>query len=61
MRHRGPGGKVDKVEYWGVKSLAYRIKKNRKAHFSLLNIDAPRPPWPRWSARCASTKTSSAS
>lgn len=34
-------GKVEKVEYWGVKSLAYRIKKNRKAHFSLLNIDAP--------------------
>jgi small subunit ribosomal protein S6 len=35
------GGKVKKLEYWGVKSLAYRIKKNRKAHFSLLNIDAP--------------------
>ena len=35
------GGKVAKVEYWGVKSIAYRIKKNRKAHFSLLNIDAP--------------------
>jgi small subunit ribosomal protein S6 len=35
------GGKVEKVEYWGVKSLAYRIKKNRKAHFSLLNIDGP--------------------
>src|SRR3954470_6811411 len=35
------GGKVAKVEYWGVKSLAYRIKKSRKAHFSLLNIDAP--------------------
>jgi small subunit ribosomal protein S6 len=35
------GGTVAKVEYWGVKSLAYRIKKNRKAHFSLLNIDAP--------------------
>ncbi|WP_034996258.1 30S ribosomal protein S6 [Beijerinckia mobilis] len=34
-------GKVTKVEYWGVKSLAYRIKKNRKAHFSLLNIEAP--------------------
>ena len=34
-------GKVTKVEYWGVKSLAYRIKKNRKAHFSLFNIDAP--------------------
>ena len=35
------GGKVAKIEYWGVKSLAYRIKKNRKAHFTLLNIDAP--------------------
>ena len=37
----GLGGSVEKVEYWGVKSLAYRIKKNRKAHFSLLNISAP--------------------
>lgn len=37
----GLGGKVAKVEYWGVKSLAYRIKKNRKAHLTLLNIDAP--------------------
>ena len=35
------GGKVEKIEMWGVKSLAYRIKKNRKAHFALLNIDAP--------------------
>ncbi len=35
------GGKVAKVEYWGVKSLAYRVKKNRKAHFTLMNIDAP--------------------
>jgi small subunit ribosomal protein S6 len=35
------GGKVTKSEYWGVKSLAYKIKKNRKAHFSLMNIDAP--------------------
>ncbi len=35
------GGKVEKTEYWGVKSVAYRIKKNRKAHFTLLNIDAP--------------------
>jgi small subunit ribosomal protein S6 len=32
------GGQVSKIEYWGVKSLAYRIKKNRKAHFALLNI-----------------------
>jgi len=35
------GGTVGKTEYWGVKTLAYRIKKNRKAHFTLLNIDAP--------------------
>ena len=35
------GGTVGKVEYWGVKALAYRIKKNRKAHFTLMNIDAP--------------------
>lgn len=35
------GGKIGKVEYWGVKTLAYRIKKNRKAHFTLINIDAP--------------------
>ena len=35
------GGKIGKVEYWGVKSLAFRIKKNRKAHFTLINIDAP--------------------
>lgn len=37
------GGKVTKNEYWGLKSLQYRIKKNRKAHYSLLNIDAPAP------------------
>ncbi len=35
------GGKVEKVENWGIKSLTYRIKKNRKAHFTLLNIDGP--------------------
>ncbi|PZU85890.1 MAG: 30S ribosomal protein S6 [Chelatococcus sp.] len=35
------GGAIAKVEYWGVKSLGYRIKKNRKAHYTLLNIDAP--------------------
>jgi small subunit ribosomal protein S6 len=37
------GGKIGKTEYWGVKPLAYKIKKNRKAHFSLMNIDAPPP------------------
>jgi small subunit ribosomal protein S6 len=35
------GGTVGRTEYWGLKSLTYRIKKNRKAHFTLLNIDAP--------------------
>jgi small subunit ribosomal protein S6 len=35
------GGKVTKNEYWGVKTLSYRIRKNRKAHYTLLNIDAP--------------------
>jgi small subunit ribosomal protein S6 len=37
----GQGGKVVKTEYWGLRSIAYRIKKNRKAHYVLLNIDAP--------------------
>jgi small subunit ribosomal protein S6 len=35
------GGKIAKTEYWGVKSLSYRIRKNRKAHFTLLNVEAP--------------------
>jgi small subunit ribosomal protein S6 len=35
------GGQVAKSEYWGVKSLSYRIRKNRKAHFTLMNVDAP--------------------
>ena len=35
------GGKIAKVEYWGVKTRAYRISKNRKAHFTLMNIDGP--------------------
>jgi small subunit ribosomal protein S6 len=33
-------GKVTKNEYWGLKPIAYKIKKNRKAHYTLLNIDA---------------------
>ncbi len=37
----GLGGKVTKTENWGVRSLTYRMSKNRKAHFVLLNIDAP--------------------
>ncbi len=34
-------GKVVKTETWGLKSLAYKIKRNRKAHFVLLNLEAP--------------------
>ena len=37
------GGKVAKIEYWGLRNLSYRIKKNRKGHYSLLAIDAPAP------------------
>ena len=37
----GLGGKVTKNEYWGVKSLNFRIRKNRKAHFTLFKLDAP--------------------
>ena len=35
------GGKVTKSEYWGLKPLAYKVKKSRKAHYALFNIDAP--------------------
>lgn len=35
------GGKVGKREYWGLRGLAFRIKKNRKGHYMLLNLDAP--------------------
>jgi small subunit ribosomal protein S6 len=35
------GGSVGKTEYWGLKALSFRIAKNRKAHFTLMNIDAP--------------------
>ena len=34
------GGEVPKAEYWGLRNLAYRVKKNRKAHYALLNISA---------------------
>ena len=35
------GGQVTKKEYWGLKTMAYRIKKNRKGHYVLFNLDAP--------------------
>jgi len=37
----GAGGSINRREYWGLKSLSYRIKKNRKGHYVLLNIEAP--------------------
>ena len=37
------GGKVGRIENWGLKSLTYRINKNRKAHYALIDIDAPAP------------------
>ena len=37
------GGKVTKTEYWGLRNTAYKIKKNRKAHYVLLNIDSAHP------------------
>jgi small subunit ribosomal protein S6 len=42
----GLGGKVTKKEYWGLRTLAYKIRKNRKGHYMLLNIDAPPPAIP---------------
>ena len=35
------GGSVSKKEYWGLRNIAYRVKKNRKGHYVLMNIDAP--------------------
>jgi small subunit ribosomal protein S6 len=35
------GGKVGRIENWGLRPLTYRVKKNRKAYYTLLNIDAP--------------------
>ena len=37
------GGHIGKIEYWGLRNLTYRVKKNRKGHYSLLAIDAPAP------------------
>ncbi len=37
------GGRVAGSEYWGLRTLAYKIKKNRKGHYVLLNVEAPAP------------------
>ncbi|NDE91399.1 MAG: 30S ribosomal protein S6 [Alphaproteobacteria bacterium] len=38
---KAQGGKVTKTEQWGLRTLAYRINKNKKGHYTLVNIDAP--------------------
>jgi small subunit ribosomal protein S6 len=35
------GGHVGKTEYWGLRNLTYRIRKNRKGHYCLVNLDCP--------------------
>lgn len=35
------GGKIAMTEYWGLRQLAYRIKKNRKGHYVMIQMDAP--------------------
>ncbi len=35
------GGKIAKLEQWGIKSLSYRMRKNRKAHYTFMNLDVP--------------------
>ncbi len=37
------GGKVEMSEYWGIKTMAYKINKNRKGHYAFLRTDAPAP------------------
>ena len=51
------GGHACKTEYWGLRNLTYRIKKNRKGHYALINIDAPPAVVHELERRCASTKT----
>ena len=50
-------GKVVRTETWGLKNLAYKIDRNRKAHFVMLTLTAPAPRSPSWSVSRASMKT----
>ncbi|VAV92777.1 SSU ribosomal protein S6p [hydrothermal vent metagenome] len=36
-------GKVEKIEHWGLRSMAYKVRKNRKGHYVLMNIEADAP------------------
>ena len=51
------GGKVVRTENWGLRSIAYRIAKNRKAHYVALDLEAPPAASPSSSASRTSTKT----
>ena len=35
------GGQTGKTEYWGLRNLTYRIRKNRKGHYAMVNLDCP--------------------
>ncbi len=37
------GGKIAKIEHWGLRPMAYKVRKNRKGHYVLMNIDADAP------------------
>lgn len=37
------GGEIASTEYWGLRDLAYKIKKNKRGHYILMNIDSPYP------------------
>ena len=51
------GGEVVRVDNWGLKNLAYRIKKNRKGHYVVMNIAAPANAIAEFERLCVSTKT----
>ena len=55
------GGSVGRVENWGLKSLTYRVKKNRKAYYTLMDLTARRQRSRRWNASRVCRKTSCAS
>ena len=57
---RDQGGEVAKTEHWGLKTMAYRIKKNRKGHYVMMNLDAARRQSRNSSATSASTRMSCA-
>lgn len=51
-------GEITKTEFCGLRTLAYSIKKNRKGHYVLFNIEAPRLPLKKWNGRLALMKIS---